>query len=136
MTNKTTKKEYFAMIRNIIENSGADNAEELISFVDASIEAIDRKAEKAKEKAAEKRKSGDELLEQVENALTDELRSAEAIMKDIESDDEITKQKVIARLTKLVKAGIARKDSIKEDKRKVMGYAIATPDAESTDSVE
>lgn len=129
MATKTTKREYFTMLREIVagmvENEtvpAVDNPAELIEFIDKSILELDKKTEKAKERA-EKKKETDELLLKVEGALTDTFRSAEQIMEDLEDVEGLTKQKVVARLTKLVNADRAQKKTIKEDKRKIMGYA-------------
>lgn len=130
MATKTTKREYFTMLREIVagmvENEtvpSVENPTELIEFIDKSMLELDKKAEKAKERAEKKKETDDELLLKVEGALTDNFRSAEAIMEDIEGVEGLTKQKVVARLTKLVNAGRAQKSTIKEDKRKIMGYA-------------
>ena len=129
MATKTTKREYFTMLREIVEGMvenetvpAVENPAELIEFIDKSILELDKKTEKAKERA-EKKKETDELLLKVEGALTDTFRSAEQIMEDLEDVEGLTKQKVVARLTKLVNADRAQKKTIKEDKRKIMGYA-------------
>ena len=129
MATKTTKREYFTMLREIVagmvENEtvpAVENPTELIEFIDKSILELDKKTERAKERA-EKKKETDELLLKVEAALTDTFRSAEEIMEDLEDVEGLTKQKVVARLTKLVNAERAQKKTIKEDKRKIMGYA-------------
>ena len=130
MATKTTKREYFAMLREIVvgmvENEtvpAVENPAELIEFIDKSILELDKKTEKAKERAEKKKETDDELLLKVEAALTDTFRPAEQIMEDLEDIEGLTKQKVIARLTKLVNADRAQKKTIKEDKRKIMGYA-------------
>lgn len=129
MATKTTKREYFTMLREIVagmvENEtvpAVENPTELIEFIDKSILELDKKTERAKERS-EKKKETDELLLKVEAALTDTFRSAEEIMEDLEDIEGLTKQKVVARLTKLVNADRAQKKTIKEDKRKIMGYA-------------
>ena len=130
MATKTTKREYFTMLREIVagmvENEtvpAVENPTELIEFIDKSILELDKKAEKAKERAEKKKETDDEILLKVEGALTDTFRSAEQIMEDLEDVEGLTKQKVVARLTKLVNADRAQKKTIKEDKRKIMGYA-------------
>ena len=130
MATKTTKREYFTMLREIVEGMvenetvpAVENPTELIEFIDKSILELDKKAEKAKERAEKKKETDDEILLKVEAALTDTFRSAEQIMEDLEDVEGLTKQKVVARLTKLVNADRAQKKTIKEDKRKIMGYA-------------
>ena len=130
MAIKTTKREYFTMLREIVAGMveydtvpAVDNPAELIEFIDRSILELDKKAERAKERAEKKKEADDELLLKVESALTEDFRSAEQIMEDLEDVEDLTKQKVVARLTKLVNADRAQKKTIKEDKRKIMGYA-------------
>lgn len=119
---KLTKKDYYGMIREILESANVENKDELVAFVDKQVEAIDTKAMKAKEKAAEKRADGDALRVQVEELLTDEYQTADDIVAKIE-DVEITKAKVVARLTQLVKTEVAEKAQAKtEDGKKVMVY--------------
>ena len=129
MATKTTKREYFTMLREIVagmvENEtvpAVENPTELIEFIDKSILELDKKTERAKERA-EKKKETDELLLKVEAALTDTFRSAEEIMEDLEDVEGLTKQKEVARLTKHENSERAQKKTIKEDKRKIMGYA-------------
>ena len=104
------------------------DAEEVIAFIDKTVEQIENKAAKAKEKAAEKRNEGDELFNTVVRALTDELQTIDVITEVViaaTGDEEITKSKVTARLTKAVNADIARKEQVKGTSgRKVMAYAL------------
>ena len=84
------------------------------------------KAAKAKEKAAEKKAAADELQEKVASVLTDELQPAEDIAAQIEGED-ITKGKVVNRLSKLIEAGVAVKEAVKVEgsKTKKMCYKLA-----------
>lgn len=119
---KLTKKDYYEMIKGIVVESDAENKDELVAFVDKQVEAIDTKAEKAKERAAEKKANGDALRERVERLLTDEYQTVDDIFEKVEGTD-LTKAKIIARLTQLVKADIAEKAQAKtEDGKKVMVY--------------
>lgn len=132
MEKKLTKKDFYAAIRGMIEGIemvGEIPADEVLAFIDKTVAQLDAKAAKAKEKAAEKKTEGDELRAAVETILTDELQTIDAIVAQIE-DPEVTKSKVTARLTQLVKANIARKEQVKEGSRKVMAYAIATAEVE------
>lgn len=127
MEKKLTKKDFYAAIRGVVEGIemvGDIPADEVLAFIDKTVEQIDAKAAKAKEKAAEKKTEGDELRAAVEAILTDELQTIDAIAAQVESED-VTKSKVTARLTQLVKADIARKEQVKDESgRKVMAYAL------------
>lgn len=119
---KLTKKDYYGMIKEILENAEVENKDELVAFVDKQIEAIDTKAEKAKERAAAKKVDGDALRAQVEGLLTDEYQTADDILAQSQGAD-LTKAKIVARLTQLVKAEVAEKAQAKtEDGKKVMVY--------------
>lgn len=118
MEKKLTKKDYYVMLKDIVR--GDTNSEmtsgqlDLINFIDKQIASIETKAEKAKEKAAEKKVNGDELREVVQSVLTDEYQTIDTIVSQIEGE-EITKAKVTARLTSLVKAGLATKSDLKNE---------------------
>ena len=122
---KVTKKENYEMLMEIVENSNSEIKAELVEFITKQIESIDAKAAKAKEKAAEKRAEGDELRAAVKAVLTNELQTAEMILAQIEGE-ELTKAKIVARLTQLVKNGEASKEEVKtEEGKKVMAYKLA-----------
>lgn len=99
------------------------SAQDVIAYVDTTIDQLDRKAERAKERAAKAKAAGDELRATVAAVLTDEYQTIAQIAAQVEGD-EITPAKVSARLTQLVKAGEAHKTKIKTaDGRKINGYA-------------
>lgn len=119
---KVTKKEYYVMLKEVVENSNSENKDELVEFIEKQITLLDNKAAKAKERAAEKRAEGDELRALVEATLTDEYQTITDITEQIDNED-VTKAKVTARLTQLVKDGLAVKEEAKtEDGKKVMVY--------------
>ena len=121
---KVTKKEYYDLIRNIIEGANIAEKDELLEFINKQVAQIEAKAEKAKIRAIEKQKAGDELIDKVKSILTNELQTADAIVAQIDNED-ITKAKVIARLTQLVKNDDAEKEDVKtEDGRSVKAYKI------------
>ena len=111
-------------------------AEDVISFVDTSIAQLDNKAAKAKERAAEKKADGDALRTAVESVITEDLQTIDAItagVQAMEGYEDVTKSKVTARLTQLVKSNVIYKEQIKVDSRKVMAYALGSkPEADET----
>ena len=122
---KLTKKDYFEMLKEIVSESNLENKESLIYFITNQITSIDNKAAKAKERAAEKRAEGDALREAVRLALTDEYQSVDEITNKIGNED-VTKAKVIARLTQLVKLEEAVKTESKDEAGKSrMTYKLA-----------
>lgn len=129
-TIKITKKMVLEAIKSAAE--GIDfgdvvTAEDVIAYVDTTIAQLDTKAAKAKERSAKTKAEGDQLRAVVETVLSAELQGVDAItaqVNAVEGYEEITKSKVVARLTQLSKMGVVRKEQIKlEDGRKVMGYA-------------
>jgi hypothetical protein len=127
---KVTKKDWYAQIRAVVEASDNEQKEGILGFIDHEVELLEAKAAKAAERAASKKADGDELRNAVQAALTDELQTIDAITAQIEGED-ITKAKVTARLTQLVKAGVATKDMVKtEDGRKVTAYKLGSGDVE------
>ena len=124
MEKKTTKRDYYEMLKEIVLNANVEGATELVEFIDKQVSLIDSKAEKAKARNAEKKANGDELREVVQNVLTDEFQTIDAIASQIEGE-EITKAKITARLTSLVKNGIAEKTDVKDDEgRKLKAYKL------------
>ncbi len=122
---KMTKKDYFNELKVLVEGTDIENKGELIYFIESQIASIDAKAEKAKERAATKRAEGDELRETVKSVLTNEFQTAEEITAKV-GDEEISKAKVIARLTQLVNLGEAVKEQTKtEDNKSKMTYKLA-----------
>lgn len=125
MAEKMTKVMWFDEIKAVIENSEYENKEGALEFIDKQVELITSKAAKAKERAEKAKAKGDEMREVVKAVLTEEFQTIDAITAQVEGE-EITKAKVTARLTQLVKAGVAEKDQIKEEgsSRKVMVYRL------------
>ena len=122
---RITKRDNYEALKEIVKKSNVENAEMLVEFINKQIEMIDNKSAKAKEKAAEKRAEGDELRAVIKSVLTNEYQTVDAITAQIEGED-ITKAKVVARLTQLVNNGEAVKEQGKsEDNKKVMTYKLA-----------
>ena len=124
MEKKVTKRDYYEMLKEIVLNANIEGTTELVEFIDKQVSLIDSKAEKAKVRNAEKKANGDELREVVQNVLTDEFQTIDAIVAQIEGE-EVTKAKVTARLTALVNNGIAEKTDVKDDEgRKLKAYKL------------
>ena len=131
-TVKVTKRERYESIKALVEAVGAVegiDTDGIVAFCDKEIATLDTRAEKAKERAAEKRAEGDELQAAVLAALTDKLASRQEITDRIEGED-VTLAKVGYRLTALVKQGLAVKEEIAvtgEDgkSKKVAAYRLA-----------
>ena len=131
-TVKVTKRERYESIKALVEAVGAVegiDTDGIVAFCEKEIATLDTRAEKAKERAAEKRAEGDELQAAVLAALTDEPASRQEVTDRIEGED-VTLAKVGYRLTALVKQGLAVKEEIAvtgEDgkSKKVAAYRLA-----------
>ena len=144
---KITKVDMFNAIANFIADTDWERKDEAIEFIEKQIDQLKAKAEKAKSRAEEKKIEGDELREAVANALTNEPQTIDAITTTVAESFDVTKAKVTARLTQLVKLGEATKEQVKIDGRKIMVYKstanksinITVPDdlpADENDSTE
>lgn len=130
---KITKKDWYAQIRTVVEASDNEQKDGILAFIDHEVELLEAKTAKAAERAASKKADGDELRNAVQAVLTDELQTIDAITAQIDGED-VTKAKVTARLTQLVKAGVAAKDMVKtEDGRKVTAYKLGSGDVDEDD---
>jgi hypothetical protein len=104
--------------------------EALIAFAENEIALLDKKAVKAKERAAQKRAEGDELTDAVRAVMsTETFEPISEIAARIEGED-VTVAKVTYRLTQLVKNGEAEKSELTipategSKARKVQGYKL------------
>lgn len=124
---KVTRKDYFNALRAMVEGIEAVGdyaADDVLAFIDNEIEKIDNKAAKAKEKAAEKKAETDALKDTVKSVITAEAQTVDAIVAVI-NDPEVTKGKVVSRLTALVKDGAVIREEIKTDAGKRTAYRLA-----------
>lgn len=127
MEKKITKKQVFEALIGVVtgmDKVGDIDAETVIATLETAVAQIDAKAAKAKERAAEKKTAGDALRAEIEALLTDEFQTADAITEQVTAED-VTKSKVVSRLSQLVAAGVAVKEQVKVDDRKLMAYKVA-----------
>lgn len=107
------------------------SAQDILNYAGLAKTQLASKSDRAKAKAAEKKAEGDILRKAVEAVLTempmsiDEITSA-VIAAGVEGyADDITRGKIVPRLTALEKMGVVRKETIKgADKRKISAYAL------------
>ena len=134
MEKLTKRSVYEALLKMVTETGTLDITEdELKTFCENEIALLDKKAEKAKERAATKRAEGDALTDAVRSALTGEFEPIADIAARIEGED-VTVAKVQYRLGQLVKAGEAEKEQITvpatetTKARKIMAYRAISAD--------
>lgn len=121
MDKKVTKRMCFNALMDMIDvcaNTDVDfdlddlTYDDLREMINTEIASLDNKAARAKEKAEEKKKLGDELREKVLSALDSQNYM---IVDDIVSiiGNGCTSQEVTHRLTQLISLGQAEKDKVK-----------------------
>ena len=124
---KKTQVEYFTEIINMIHEM--EGSEEYVQFLRGRIDLLAKQSEKARERKAKKaaEKGEDELYTAVAAQLDSRLKTRDEITETLKVDfPEVTKAKVTARLSKLVKEGVAGKLQLNiGDGKRVMGYALA-----------
>ena len=137
---KMTKRNFYEALVNFANGGefyySADGTEvivdneAIITFAENEIALLDKKATKAKERAASKKADSDELTEAVRAALsTEEFEPIAEIATRIEGED-VTVAKIQWRLNSLVKDGVAEKQQITvaggegQKSRKLMAYKL------------
>ena len=70
MTNKTTKKEFFGMLKAVVEGCKPANMAELVGFIDHEVELLDKKASSRKSGTSKKAVENNTLTELVIEELT------------------------------------------------------------------
>ena len=125
MEKKITKAQVLNAIKVAAENGAQFEVptEEVIAYVDTTLEQMANKVAKDKERAAKKR-AEDTLLADVQAVLGEEPVTAEAIVEAIDKED-VTKMKVVNRLAKLVKDGVAAKEVVKTENGTRTVYKLA-----------
>ena len=129
-TNRTIKRDFYEAIIKAME-TGETNIEpaKIIEFCENEIALLDKKADKAKERAAAKKAEVDELMEKVYAVLSDtEFMTRNAVMDALgDMPEDVSIAKVGARLTKMVNNQTVEKSELtvanaEGKKSKVMGY--------------
>ena len=129
MADKKTKAMYFAELKEMVIAAVEDQEQqnELVEFIDKQLETLEKRKVSAAERAAKKREESDAMTEQILAQIGDELQTVDEIVAAI-NDEAVTRNKVTARLGKLVKAGTIVKEAVKVDGNKRMAYRLAADD--------
>lgn len=133
-TVKKTKAMYFAELREMVLAAVEDQAQqdELVEFIDKQIETLEKRKVAAAERAEKKKAESDAMTDAILAQIGNELITVDEIVVALDSE-EVTRNKVTARLGKLVKAGTIVKEAVKVDGNKRMAYRLAT-DADAADA--
>lgn len=131
---KITKKQMYEGMVAYFRGEDTEITEGMFAeFCLAQIADLDKKAAKAKERAAKKKAEADELTDLVYSVMTDEFQTgadiAAAVLAKLPEDTDVTAAKVTARITKLVNAAAVVKEQmtveVEGKKSKKMAYKLA-----------
>lgn len=109
---KITKRDMYEAIMKGAQTGEWDiHTEDIVEFCSKEIEGLDKKALKAKERAAAKKAEADELLDVVADALsTEEFRTIADIAADVATVmEDASAAKITYRLRTLVENGVVEK---------------------------
>ena len=123
-TTKMTKMERFQALKTFVENSTSEMKNEFIELIDGEIEAIERRKAAAKVRAEQKKAESDALTDAIYACMTDDAQTVEDILENVDFED-VTRNKITARIGKLIKAGLVMKQTIKVDGSRKMAYCKA-----------
>lgn len=125
-TVKKTKAMYFAELREMVLATVEDQAQqdELVEFIDKQMETLDKRKAAAADRAAKKRAESDALTDEIFALIGDKPITVDEIVVALDNED-VTRNKVTARLGKLIKAGSIVKETVKVEGNKRMAYRVA-----------
>ena len=121
MEKKMTKKEWFAVLANVVEASEMENKTEALAFIAHEVELLEKKS--AKSGATKTQKENVGIMESIKTALSEvgkavtitELQAASSAMA------EYSNQKLSALLKKLVESG----EVVKTTEKKKSYFSLA-----------
>jgi HSP90 family molecular chaperone len=115
MANKMTKREYFAILRTMVEDAQPANLADMVAFIDHEVELLDKKSAKSGQTKTQKENVA--VMEKIKTALAsvDSPVTISELMKSSEDMAEYSNQKLSALLKKLVESGEVVRT---EDKKK------------------
>ena len=128
---KMTKTEYFKAIKDMIMTAQGVDQETIndyASFIDLQISQIEQKAVKAKERAEKKKAEADPLYGAVRDYVieaNDFVSAAQIVEALKDSFEELSRQKVSARLSKGVNSGEYVKEERTVDGKRMMMYKLS-----------
>lgn len=119
-----TKSAMYDVIAAVLTSADFDEKAEALEFIAHEKDMLAAKSEKAKARAAEKRAESEVVYDKIMGLMTSDLQTIDDILVKLE-DESMTPAKVSARVSRLVKAGLVEKESIKVGDKKRMAYRIA-----------
>lgn len=101
---KLTKKDYFKMLAEVVENSSIENKVELQGFISHEVELLDRKSANRGTTETAKTKENNAIIEKIYNALAGLNRAVTIteLQAEVAELADYTNQKISALMKKLV----------------------------------
>lgn len=122
---KMTKAMWLEELHLMVEASDREDKEGMLEFIESQQEMLAHKAEKAREYAQKRKAANDELKEEVYGVLTEDFQTIDEIYAQVETPD-VSRAKVTARLTALVREERVTKDVAKyEGGKRLTVYKLA-----------
>lgn len=118
---KLTKKEMFAMVREIVIADGGENTELLTNFIDHEVELLTRKNTGEKKPTAKQIANSAVQTEILDTMEVGKLYTVGELMKVVPSLDGVSNQYATSQVRALVNAGLLTRT---EEKRKAY-FALA-----------
>lgn len=129
MEKKITKAEMFNSLKELVSTSAEIDEETKIAyneFIDKELASLEKRKESAQKRAAANKEASDALTGEI---LAVVRNSGDTLFVDdivnALDNSEVTRNKVTARLGKLVNSGAIVKEVIKVEGSRKMGYKIA-----------
>lgn len=128
---KMTKIQAYEVIIDILSNiPDCPNCEDLIDFCEHQIEQLNKRKEVAAKRAEKKRETTDPMLQDILNLMSegvaitvDEITNALNARRTADTP-EVTRNKVVPRLTKLINSGNITKEVVRIDKLRKNVYTL------------
>ena len=121
MEKKITKRERFANLYAIVEQSNAENKTDLLGFIDHEVELLEKKSSKTTMTATQK--ANLEVMETIKEVLADKPNSTVSELIKDERLSAYTNQKISALLRLLGDDGT--KQVVKTTDKKVSRFSLA-----------
>lgn len=121
---KMTKRDCLNALYEIVVNADVENGDVLMGYIEKELAQLDKRKDAAAKRAEKKREASDALTEEIYDLLTDTPMTIDEIVLALDTED-VTTNKVAARLGKLIKADRVVKEAVRVDKRRKMAYRLA-----------
>ena len=133
---KMTKRDCLNALYDIVVNTELDGekGDALMGYIEKELAQLDKRRDAAAKRAEKKKEASDALTEEIYGLLTDAPMTIDEIVLALDVED-VTTNKVAARLGKLIKANRVVKEAVRVDKRRKMAYRLAVEaDAETAEA--